>query len=50
MYEEVVKFFEAFLGAEFDFSVLGAFFLGFTLMMVYGFIIRPFINMFFGEK
>ncbi len=50
MYAEIVKFFTFFFGDTFDTSVLNALFVGFTVMLVYGVIIRPFLNIIGGTK
>lgn len=50
MYQEVEKFFLAFFGENFETSVLQAFFVCFTLMLVYGIIVRPFINLINGKQ
>ena len=48
--EEVQKFFQTFIGADLDASVIQAFCICFTLMLVYGVLIRPFLNLCGGTK
>ena len=50
MYQEVVTFFTAFFGTDFDMSVLSALFVGFTVMLIYGILVRPWLNLCGGDK
>lgn len=43
--DEVKTFFQTFVGADVEASIIGAFCICFTLMLVYGILIRPFINL-----
>lgn len=47
---EVQTFFTTFIGADIDASIIQAFCICFTLMLVYGVLIRPFINLCGGSK
>ena len=48
--DEVQRFFVTFIGAELDASIIQAFCVCFTLMLVYGVLIRPFLNLCGGTK
>ena len=50
MYQAVITFFTEFFGADFDVSVLSALFVGFTVMLIYGIIVRPWLNIVGGTK
>ena len=50
MYQEVITFFTAFFGSDFDISSVTALFVCFTLMLIYGVLVRPWLNLFGGEK
>ena len=50
MYQEVIKFFEAFFDKSFDSSALIPFFVGFTLTIIYGILVRPWLNLIGGTK
>lgn len=48
--DEVQTFFVTFIGAELDANIIQAFCICFTLMLVYGVLIRPFLNLCGGTK
>lgn len=48
--EAALDFFATFFNADFDVSILDAFCICFTLMLVYGILIRPWINICGGTK
>lgn len=50
MYNEIVTFFTTFFGSDFDASNLTALFVCFTIMLIYGILIRPWLNICGGDK
>ena len=50
MYQVVYDFFAFFFADSIDISVLSALFVGFVIMLVYGIMIRPFLNIVGGER